>query len=97
MLIFIPMEPTAFEQRQCHGMPLAVDEGSAGVHCVSILGAHGIEAHQFELIQLMFRNDRLVEGYVDGCFFDGEGVGLVSFHGFGFRWLEVNGPGGINQ
>lgn len=97
MLIFIPMEPTAFEQRQGHGMPLAVDEGSAGVHCVSILGAHGIEAHQFELVELVFCNHQLMEGNVDGCFFDGEGVGLVSFHGFGFRWLEVNGPGGINQ
>ena len=97
MLIFIPMEPAAFEQRQRHGVPLVVDEGSAGIHCVSILGAHGIQAHQFELIQLVFRNDRLVEGNVDGRFLDGEGVGLVSFHGFGFKWLSINGTGCFYQ
>lgn len=67
-------------------MPVIVDEDSAGFHGVSILRAHGIEAHQFELIELVFRNDRLVEGNVDRCFLDGEGVGLVSFHG---GWFQV--------
>ena len=97
MLIFIPMEPTAFEQRQRHGMPLVIDHGFTGVHRVSILRAHGIEAHQFELVELVFGYDRLVEGNVHGRFLDGEGVGLVSFHGVGFRWLSMNGPGCINQ
>ena len=97
MLIFIPMEPAAFEQRQRHGMPLVIDQGSTGFHCVSILRAHGIEAHQFELVELVFRNDRLVEGNVHGRFLDGEGVGLVSFHGVGFMWLSMNGTGCFYQ
>ena len=70
-----------------------INEQFARFHRISILTAHGIETHQFEMIQSMLFDNRLVKGDVDGCFLTERNFGLVSFHGFGCHWWWMNGPG----